>query len=255
MKILAINGSHKGKGGYTHFLISKLFQGVINAGGECEEITLADLNIKMCKACGVCNTKNHLLKCIYEDKDDVSMIFNKMRQADIIVYATPIYVFNMTAMMKLFLERINSTGNSNDFCMSNSGLFFHHISRDIYSKPFVTLISQDNFENETSKSVQIYFNTFSRFMDAPQVGVIIRRSGKITGYGKNPKKEKQYPKIAESYNAIEKAGSELAAKGMIGKRTQRIASQDIFPIPFFSTLKQVKAFKKKALIKMKIDNQ
>lgn len=250
MKILAINGSHRGKRGYTHFLIDKLFQGAKNADAICEEVILADLNISMCKACGVCNTEKHLLKCIYDGKDDVAMIFDKMREADIIVYATPIYVFNMSGLMKVFLDRINATGNCNDFRLSNSGLFFHHISKDIYSKPFVTLICHDNFENETSKSVRTYFETFSRFMDAPQVGVIVRRSGKVTGYGKNRVKEKQYPKILESYNAIEKAGNELANNGKISRKTQRTASQDIIPVPFFGFLKNFKAFKKKAILKI-----
>jgi len=250
MKIIAINGSHSGKRGYTHFLIEKIFSGAKNAGADCEEITLSELKINICKACGVCNTEKHLLKCIYEEKDDVAMVFAKMREADIIIYATPIYVFNMSGLMKIFIDRINATGNSGDLKLSESGLFFHHISKDIYSKPFVTLICHDNFENEMSKNVVSYFKTFSKFMDAPQVGTIIRRSGKLTGHGKNSEKEKQYPKILESYKAIEKAGNELATKGIIEKRTQKIASQDIIPVPFFNVLKNFKAFKKKAILKI-----
>ncbi|MCD4835099.1 MAG: flavodoxin family protein [Bacteroidales bacterium] len=253
MKIIAINGSHTGKRGYTHFLIEKLFNGAKQEGAECEEITLAKLKINICKGCSVCNTEKHLLKCIYEEKDDVTMIFNKMREADIIIYATPIYVFNMSGLMKVFLDRMNATGNSEDFKLSESGLFFHHISRDICSKPFVTLICHDNFENEMSKNVVSYFRTFSKFMDAPQIGTIIRRLGKLTGYGKDSEKEKQYPKILESYKAIEFAGKELVTKGKISKKTQKTASRDIIPIPFFSILKNFKAFKKKALEKLKTE--
>ena len=250
MKIIAINGSHTGKRGYTHFLIEKLFSGAQNKGANCEEITLAELKINICKGCSVCNNKKHLLRCIYEEKDDVAMIFDKMREADIIIYATPIYVFNMSGLMKIFIDRFNATGNSSDFNLSDSGLFFHHISKDIYSKPFVTLICHDNFENETSKNVVSYFKTFSRFMDAPQVGTIIRRSGKVTGHGKDLEKEKKYPKILESYKAIEVSGAELATKGKISRKNQKIASQDIIPVPFFSILKNFKAFKKKAIEKL-----
>jgi multimeric flavodoxin WrbA len=251
MKIVAINGSHRGDRGYTHFLINKLFEGAKKERATCEEITLAKLKINICKGCGVCNTEEHLLKCIYEEKDDVAMIFNKMREADIIIYATPIYIFNMSGLMKVFIDRINATGNSGDFKLSESGLFFHHISKDIYSKPFVTLICCDNFENEISKNVISYFKTFSRFMDAPQVGIIIRRSGKLTGHGESPEKEKQFPKIFESYQAIENAGKELTTFGKISSKTQKKASQDIIPVPFFSILKNFKWFKKKALEKMK----
>ena len=251
MKIVAINGSHRGDRGYTHHLINKLFKGAINSGADCEEIILSQLRINMCKACQVCTTEEHFLKCIYDEKDDVSLIFEKMRHADIIIYATPIYVMNMTGLMKIFLDRIYSTGDCSDHRLSKSGLFFHHISKEIYSKPFVTLICQDNIENETSKNVISYFKTFSRFMDAPQVGTIIRRSGKLTGHGTSPEKEKLFPKIFESYQAIENAGKELATFGKISSKTQKKASQDIIPVPFFSILKNFKWFKKKALEKMK----
>lgn len=250
-KIIAINGSHSGKKGYTHFLIEKLFSGAIKQGSKCEEITLSELNINICKGCGVCNKEKHLLRCIYEEKDDIAMVFNKMREADIIIYATPIYIFNMSGLMKVFIDRMNATGNSKDFRLSESGLFFHHIRKDIYSKPFVTLICHDNFENEMSKTVVSYFKSFSRFMDAPQVGTIIRRSGKLTGHGKDLEKEKQYPKILESYKALSLAGQELATKGSISKKNQRIASQDIIPIPFFNILKNFKWFKKQAIKKMR----
>ena len=88
-------------------------------------------------------------------------------------------------------------------------------------------------------------------MDAPQAGTIIRRSGKLTGHGKSPEKEKQFPKIFESYQAIENAGKELTIFGKISSKTQKKASQDIIPVPFFSILKNFKWFKKKALEKMK----
>jgi len=251
MKLVAINSSHTGDKGYTHFLIHKLFEGAISSGANCEEIILSNLNINMCKACQVCTTEKHFLKCVYAEKDDVSFVFDKMRYADIIIYATPIYVMNMSGLMKVFLDRIYSTGDCTDHRLSNSGLLFHHISKDIYSKPFVVLTCQDNIENETSKNVTSYFKTFSRFMDAPQVGKITIRSGKLTGHGKIPEKEKLFPKIFENYQAIENAGKELATFGKISRKTQKKASQDIIPVPFFSILKNFKWFKKKALVKMK----
>jgi multimeric flavodoxin WrbA len=250
MKILAINGSHKGKKGYTHFLIEKLFTGARSQNAECEEIALAEININTCKGCNVCGTEEHLLKCIYNEKDDIAGVFDKMREADIIVYATPIYIFNMSGLMKVFLDRINSTGNCTDFRLSEKGLVFHHITKEIYSKPFVTLICCNSFEKENTISVTSYFRTFSRFMDAPQVGTIIRNSGVVTGYGKDPEKEKLFPKILESYKAFETAGKELATIGQIARRTEKKTNQDIFPIPMFNTLKHLKGFKKKFIARV-----
>ena len=81
MKLVAINGSHTGKRGYTHFLIEKLFKGVKEEGATCEEITLAELKINICKGFSVCNTGKHLLKCIYEEKDDEAWTHHKQEQS------------------------------------------------------------------------------------------------------------------------------------------------------------------------------
>jgi multimeric flavodoxin WrbA len=231
MKIVAINSSHRGDKGYTHFLIEKLFDGAKNADAECETIVLAQHKINTCMACGVCHKSSHYLKCIYDEKDDVKEIFEKMRQADILIFATPIYIFNMTGLMKFFLDRITSTADSAIKTVSENGLFFHHIDKQLFSKPFVLLTTQDNFEIETSANVISYFKTFSHFLDAKLVGIITRKSGGLVGHGKDPEKEKQYPKIEQVYKAIEKAGFELAKNGKISNKTQKIANQNIINMP------------------------
>ena len=231
MKIVAINSSHRGDNGYTRFLIDKLFQGATEAGANCEVVSLARLKINRCIGCQDCHSNEHNLKCVYDDKDDVRNIFNKMIEANIILFATPVYIFSMSGLMKTFLDRINATGDCNDLQLSKSGLIFHHIDHQICSKPFVVLVCCDNWENETPKNVLSYFKTYSKFMDAPQVGVLVRKSGKIVGHGKNAEKEKIYPKIQEVYKAYYQAGKELATAGKIRRATQKQANQNILPIP------------------------
>jgi NAD(P)H-dependent FMN reductase len=247
MKILAINASHRGDQGHTRFLIDKLFQGAASAGAACEVVTLAKLKINRCLACLQCHTDTHLLRCVYDDKDDVRTVFRKMAEADLIIYATPVYVFGMTGLLKTFLDRLNATGDSRVLRATNSGLLFHHIDHAICSKPFVTLVCCDNSENETPKNVLVYFRTFSHFMDAPQVGELVRNGGLMFGYGKDPTRERKLPKIREIYAAYEQAGRELATTGSIHKATQRKANQEIIPVPFFSLIKQIrfKPLKKK----------
>ncbi len=247
MKILAINASHRGDKGHTRFLIDKIFQGATTAGAACEVATLAKLKINRCLSCWQCHTDAHYLRCVYDDKDDVRSIFRKMAEADLILYATPVYVFGMTGLLKTFLDRLNATGDSHILRATNSGLMFHHIDHDICSKPFVTLVCCDNVENETPRNVLAYFRTFSRFMDAPLVGELVRNGGLIFGYGRDPERRKRFPKIDEIYAAYEQAGRELAAEGCIRKITQRTASQEIIPVPLFSLIKRIpsRAFKEK----------
>ena len=67
------------------------------------------------------------------------------------------------------------------------------MNKSICSKPFITLICCDNVEDETPKNVLSYFKTYSKFMDAPQIGTLIRNAGSLTGHGKEPDKEKKFP--------------------------------------------------------------
>jgi multimeric flavodoxin WrbA len=239
MKILAINGSHRGDKGHTHFLIGKLLQGATATGAECQTIALAKLKINRCLACGQCHTDGHRLQCVYDDKDDVRTVFQKMAGADILIYATPVYVFGMSGLLKTFIDRMNATGDTFDLRMSKRGLMFHHIDRAICSKPFVVLVCCDNLETETPKNVLSYFRTFSRFMDAPQVGTLVRNGGRMSGYGGDPDRQEKFPKILEVYAAYEQAGRELAMEGQIRHATQRRANQEIIPVPFFGLLKRL----------------
>lgn len=239
MKITAINASHRGDKGHTHFLTDKLLQGATAAGAEGDVVTLAKLKINRCLSCGRCHTEKHRLQCVHDGKDDVRTVFQKMAEADIIIYATPVYVFSMSGLLKTFLDRMYATGDVLDLRLSESGLMFHHIDRAISSKPFVVLICCDNLEAETPKNVLAYFETFSRFMDAPQVGVLVRNGGRLSGHGKDAESEKKVPKIFQVYEAYEQAGRELATEGRIRRATQRQANQEIVPVPMFGLLKRL----------------
>ena len=245
MKIIAINSSHRGDNGYTRFLIDKLFQGATAAGAECEVITLAKLKINRCLACGECKSDKHFLRCVYDDKDDVRMIFNKMADAEVIVFATPVYIFTMTGLLKTFLDRIYATADISDKILSKSGLIFHHADQAICSKPVVLLVCCNNVEDEASKNIVSYFRTYCKFHDAPLVGILVRNAGRLSGYGKDPDIERRFPKILDVYNAYEQAGRELTTEGRIRPRTQRRANQEIVPIPLFKILKRLRMFKKR----------
>lgn len=258
MKILAINGSHRGEKGYTQILINKFFAGAKQLHAECDVIVLKNFKVNQCLGCLVCHKQEHYLKCVYDEKDDVKKIFDKMRDADTLVFATPIYIFNMTGLMKIFLDRITSTADSSIMTTSNSGLFFHHIEKELISKPFVLITTQDNIEDETSKNVESYFKTFSNFLDAPFVGYIKRKSGSLIGYGKDSEKEKQYPIITQVNGSIEKAGYEFVKYGKIKKRTEKQCNRQIIPIPWFiefllklSLLRNNKVFMSKLLKKVR----
>jgi hypothetical protein len=76
-------------------------------------------------------------------------------------------------------------------------------------------------------------------MDAPQVGMLVRNGGRLSGYGRDPEREKRFPKILKAYAAYEQAGRELAKEGQIRRITQSQANQEIIPAPLFGLLKRL----------------
>jgi multimeric flavodoxin WrbA len=246
MKILAINSSHRGDKGLTRFFIDKIFDGASTSKAECEVITLAKYKINRCLSCYQCQTQEYHLQCVYNEKDDVQTIFDKMSEADIIIFATPIYLMNMTGLLKIFLDRLYGTMDIHDARLSN-GLIHHHINPLISSKPFVTLVVCGNLENESLKSVVSYFQTYAKFMESKQVGVLVRNASSLFDTTNNPKVAINFPKIFEVCSSFEKAGSELATLGYIRRSTQRKASQEVIRVPFFSILKKFRPIKEKVV--------
>lgn len=248
MKILAINGSHRGNKGVTSLLIQQLFQGAQSAGAECEEVILSQLKINRCLGCLQCHRPEHLLRCVWDDKDDVRSVFNLIQASDLVIYATPVYVFGMSGLMKTFLDRLNANGNSGELAIAQSGLFFHHILPAICSKPFVSLICCDNVEDETPRSARDYFRTFSRFMDAPQVGELIRKSSHLVLESIIEPATQTDPVITQVLQSYTTAGEQLATSGRITRKTQACANQDIIHIPRWSMiLKYIPSLRKEFL--------
>jgi multimeric flavodoxin WrbA len=247
MKILAINASHRGDQGYTRYLLDLLGEGAVAEGAGFEVVTLARLRLNRCLACGVCqqgvrfpiDPDSFSPHCVWDARDDVHAVFSKMAAADLLVYATPVQVFGISSLMKTFLDRLYAAASSSELCLARSGLLFHFVDHRIASKPFVSLICCDNLEADTPKNAIDYFRTFSRFMDAPLVGELVRNGGVLVGHGRDPEADQRFPRIREIYAAYQEAGRDLTRYGRIRRSTQRQANQEIIPVPFFSLLKRL----------------
>jgi multimeric flavodoxin WrbA len=231
MKILALNGSLRGERGATFKLLHSIGSGVKQAGGIWNVENLSELNIKSCRACNHCQiTKTY--KCILDTKDDVKDVFGRMMDADMIIYASAVYMFGISNLLKRLIERIHACAPVEEILLTKSGLFFHATNRSLCGKPFMSLIVCDNVENLTVQNAKAYFRIFGRFMDAPHVAHLERRSAAawmaaLEGTGKQAKEN------AESVlAAYVRAGEELALKGCISGRTKKLAERPFIKIPF-----------------------
>jgi len=103
-KIVVFDGGPRNtKFSKTTFMVNHFCKGAKSAGAEIEYVKLKDMQINSCTGCYTCWTKSPG-ECIF--KDDMTDLRLKFRKADLIIFASPLYIFNVTGIMKNFLDRI-----------------------------------------------------------------------------------------------------------------------------------------------------
>jgi multimeric flavodoxin WrbA len=99
MRVLGIAGSPR-KNGNTEILTRHALKAINEEGIDTETLTLAGLEIKPCNACMACQKEE---KCSIDD--DFFPIYLKMKEADGIILASPVYTGSATALLKGLIER------------------------------------------------------------------------------------------------------------------------------------------------------
>lgn len=100
-KILVISTSLRPHSN-SEALADEFARGAADAGHKVEKITLRDKDIRFCKGCLACQKTQ---RCIIND--DAPAIVEKMHDADVIAFASPIYYYEMCGQMKTLLDRAN----------------------------------------------------------------------------------------------------------------------------------------------------
>jgi len=104
MKVLVIVGSSRGKG--NTYKVTKQLEEKIKKLGDVEfnYLFLKEANLKPCRGCFTCVTRGEHLCPI---KDDRAKIEEQMLNSDGVIFVSPVYVFNITALMKNFIDRFS----------------------------------------------------------------------------------------------------------------------------------------------------
>ncbi len=108
MQILVLSGS-RNRRGKTARAITAMCRGITDAGGRSEVIFLIEQNLERCRQCnddgwGICRSEK---RCIIDD--DFASIVKKIKAADVLVFATPVYFGDLSESMRVFLDRYRRT--------------------------------------------------------------------------------------------------------------------------------------------------
>ena len=100
-KVVILSSSPR-KGGNSEALAAAFAKGAQEAGNQVETVYLREKQYGFCKGCLACQKLGH---CVI--KDDAVEIAAKMHDADVLVFATPVYYYSVSGQLKTMLDRAN----------------------------------------------------------------------------------------------------------------------------------------------------
>ncbi|MDY7002189.1 MAG: flavodoxin family protein, partial [Thermodesulfobacteriota bacterium] len=180
-KILVIQGSPRGKRGHTDTCLDRFLEGVREEGLEPEIFYLHKMNIKPCVGCFNCWVETPGV-CVHKN-DDMPDLLDKIRQADVVVHAFPLYIFTVPGIAKNFLDR--SIPLIKPFLVKGANGLTGHPHRG--DKPMrLVLMSVCGFpEVEHFQALVQMYRSFSQAGEMPIVAELLRTASESLPSGPN----------------------------------------------------------------------
>lgn len=100
MKIIAVSGSPRSNGN-TNEIMDKIIESATSNGAEVKFYNISKMNVKGCSGCMGCREE---YGCSI--KDDLQEIYKELPETDVLILGSPIYMWQVTSQMKMFLDRL-----------------------------------------------------------------------------------------------------------------------------------------------------
>ncbi|MFH1259787.1 MAG: flavodoxin family protein [Elusimicrobiota bacterium] len=98
-KVLGVLGSPR-RGGICELILDEALRGAKESGGLIEKIVLNEMKIAPCQECGGCDQTG---RCIVQD--DFQLIYQKLKNFNLFILASPLFFFGVSAQTKLLIDR------------------------------------------------------------------------------------------------------------------------------------------------------
>lgn len=214
MKIIIFNGSPSGRNSNTNIIVEAFLEGARRGGAETENIFLIDKDVKHCKGCFTCWFKTPG-KCVY--KDDMEELINKYMESDIVCFASPVYTWNMTAVLKNFVDRLVPL--KSPILMQQNGNF--DLENSILKTQQFMVICNSGFPGENN------FGTMKEvFKSCNPTLEIYRNCGRLL-----KSKDEKIKKIVDDYlEYVKQAGYEMATKKVVSEDVKMNLEKDLISL-------------------------
>lgn len=159
MKIVVLNGSPR-KGGNTEMLANSFIKGA-SINNEVELISVTDYRVNPCIGCNSCFNREKNRCC---QNDDMQIIYEKLMNAELVVIASPVYFYGLSAQLKAIIDRLH-TPMRNEFKIKKLALI---------------LVGAATLP-EMFDSIKIQYQLVLNFFHLEDAGVILSRGAKEKG--------------------------------------------------------------------------
>jgi len=217
VKAVAINGSpRKGKGN-TATVLTSFIEGLTEYDTDVELFYASILKVKPC-ACGG-------MQCWYESpgecciKDDMQLLYPKLREAEILVIATPVYI-PLPGDMQNVINRLCPLVEP--YLEFRNGRTRSRFRKDVKIKKFILVSTGGWWEKENMSTVVRIVEELAENSSVEFGGAILRphaflmkKDGKVTKEGE------------EILSAVKNAGRELIRDGKMSEETLEIISRPL----------------------------
>ncbi|MFC2055423.1 flavodoxin family protein [Chloroflexota bacterium] len=217
IKAVAINGSPRKEKGNTAMILTPFIQGLTDAGAEVELFYTSRLEIKPC-ACG----KMH---CWYDSpgecclKDDMQLLYPKLRAADILVLATPVYI-PLPGAMQIVINRLVPLVEP--YLESRQGRTRARFHKDVKIQKIILVSTGGWWEKEN-------FGTVVRIVEELAEGANVEFGGAVLRpHAFMMKVNGAFTQDGETVlNAVRRAGNDLVSYGEMDHETLEMISHPL----------------------------
>lgn len=168
-KIIIVEASPRNNAN-SSILAQKVADGARSLDAEVDTVHLHGMDIRPCTACDACQESLER-DCIITD--DMRQLYPRLRGADAVVFATPVYWFTVSAQIKLFMDRcyaLTFLGTE----LRDDGETVYTVQTDLGGKKFGVVLTYGDVDPFASGAVNAIrtFQDMSRFLGSEIVGLV-----------------------------------------------------------------------------------
>jgi multimeric flavodoxin WrbA len=186
-RVLILAASPRNNGNST-ILASKAAEGVKAEGGEADVVRIGNLKIAPCNACDSCIVKPEA-GCVI--KDDMQPLYQKIREANGIIFATPVYWFNISAQMKLLIDRAYAIQGKGYWAFTGKdvGVILTYGDEDVFASGGINALRsfQDIFAYVKANLVGTVYGSADKAGDIQANGKLLQKAYDLGRKLVNPK--------------------------------------------------------------------